>query len=187
MNYFEYKFVLSEGVNPYNTHAVTTHLLGKGVTERFSASGSGQELILRTTKPVDIPNGKLVIDHYGRKCIAKLQDMDSNKVPCPDGVFTMQVEMSYLRKTKDGGFCPVWRGGNDIESLNKIFLNNGLKLVSVVSAVPGVAVREKKVHIYNIFTLNAKVEIVDVETWKEAFVGGLGQRISYGFGQVELK
>lgn len=186
MKYYEYKFTLTEGVNPYNTHAITTHLFGKNRTELFSASSSGNTMVIRSEKSLDIPNGKLVINHFGRRCIAMIEDVNTGVVPEAES-FNIEVELSYGRKANGKTFCPVWKSGMDLNALSSIMYNNGLELVSVDFATPGVAVTDKKVHIYNIFKLSAVVKINDKEKWNKAFVGGIGQRISYGFGQVLVK
>lgn len=186
MKYYKYILTLSEGVNPYNTHAITTHLFGKDGAVDFSASSKGQSLLIKSAVPANIPDGKISIDHYGRRCIAYLEDFSVEETKDLPGEFLIDAELSYGRKTKDSVFCPVWSKGFCHESLLKIMESSGLRLVSVEKAIPGTAVTDKKVHIYNIFTLRARVTVSDVKKWEKAQVRGIGQRKSYGFGLIAV-
>lgn len=186
MKYNEYKFVLSEYPNPYNIHAIVSTLIGKNSDVPYSISSVGLNMVIKTTKNLDIPNGKLKIKHSNGIVIANLEDLSFMETVSSNESFNIKSTLSYGVNKKNKISCPVWKGGFDLDKLSDIFRFVGLELVKIKNTNTYEAFRGKKVEIYNIFDITAEVKVLDQNLWDIHQIKAIGQRKSYGFGAIEI-
>jgi hypothetical protein len=186
MKYNEYRFLLTEMANPYNSHAIITELLGKETKTPYSSLTCGQFLLIKTKQILDVKNGKIKVKHGQRVVIATLDDFSIKEVSNKESTFTIKAVFSYGVKKDNKKTCPVSGLNINKDELTRMLSKNGLKLEKINYAKNRESILGKKVEIHNIFELSAQVSVLDSKLWEEKQISGFGQRRSYGFGGFEI-
>lgn len=183
MKYFEYRFEMSD-FNPWAIHSLGTTIFGKGQANPFSVSYSNGVVTFRSKADLKINKNVQWSQGFLNKTTPLLSKVEKN-VPSSTQL-NVEVYLSYGKKVDCSPRCPVWSSGHSEPELKQILSDKGLNLVEIQSASAQSSIMGKKFNLRNLFTLQAKVEVVDSTKWQESFIEGIGQKKSYGFGQMQV-